>query len=271
MFNFLREIKNKYLSVNKIGKYLAYTLGEITLVVIGILIAIKIDNWNERRKEFQLMRTYAGSLILDVKDDIAGIELRRDQIKNFISRIDSLSKYVRSKKPGELSNLILFTLATTDNYRPYSWNRSTIEDLKTSGVLRFEGNETVSKKIAEYDALSHHLDEDYITDLDVLLNISRLSGRIINSNYSNINELSKLRLLSTAFPITSPELLKAFDDAKEENVLVMTDDIKVIQEFMNGYIHLRMNLIIRCDKEMVNYINMGEELIDQLNLVLQKN
>lgn len=50
MIKFFRKIRQKLLNKNKIGKYLLYAIGEIILVVIGILIALQINNWNEERK-----------------------------------------------------------------------------------------------------------------------------------------------------------------------------------------------------------------------------
>lgn len=51
MIKFFRKIRQNMLKENKAGKYLLYALGEIILVVIGILIALQINNWNENRKE----------------------------------------------------------------------------------------------------------------------------------------------------------------------------------------------------------------------------
>ena len=47
----LRQIRRKLMNENKASTYLLYALGEVFLVVIGILIAVQIDNWNEARKE----------------------------------------------------------------------------------------------------------------------------------------------------------------------------------------------------------------------------
>ena len=54
------------MSENKTGKYLKYDIGEIVLVVIGILMALQINNWNEARKE---ARTIANVLI-EIKEDL---------------------------------------------------------------------------------------------------------------------------------------------------------------------------------------------------------
>ncbi len=50
MINFFRKIRQQLLTENKFSKYFKYAIGEIFLVVIGILIALSINNWNEERK-----------------------------------------------------------------------------------------------------------------------------------------------------------------------------------------------------------------------------
>jgi len=50
MIKFFRKIRQKMLTENKFSKYLFYAAGEVILVVIGILIALQINNWNEQRK-----------------------------------------------------------------------------------------------------------------------------------------------------------------------------------------------------------------------------
>jgi len=54
---------------NKTGKYFKYAIGEIVLVVIGILIALSINNWNENRKLDDNRRDYYNQLIDDLKKD----------------------------------------------------------------------------------------------------------------------------------------------------------------------------------------------------------
>jgi len=58
MINFFRKIRQRLLTENKFSKYLLYGIGEIILVVIGILIALSINNWNEDRKNDEVRRTY---------------------------------------------------------------------------------------------------------------------------------------------------------------------------------------------------------------------
>ena len=65
MIKFFRHIRRHLLSESKFSKYLIYAIGEIILVVIGILIALQFNNWNESRKENILAKNYYKRLLSD--------------------------------------------------------------------------------------------------------------------------------------------------------------------------------------------------------------
>lgn len=62
MIKFFRKIRQQLLNENKTSKYLKYAIGEIVLVMIGILLALQVNNWNNERKEYQQLKKYAVSL-----------------------------------------------------------------------------------------------------------------------------------------------------------------------------------------------------------------
>ncbi|MGB5664992.1 DUF6090 family protein, partial [Eudoraea sp.] len=70
---------------NKTGKYFKYAIGEIILVVIGILIALQINNWNEERKERSDTIALLQNTQISVKEDIA-------QLRFQIALLEKLSK-----------------------------------------------------------------------------------------------------------------------------------------------------------------------------------
>lgn len=74
MIKFFRQIRLDLIEKNKTGKYLKYAIGEIILVVIGILIALQINNWNESRKQAKTEKEFITSLKSDLKQDRAFIE-----------------------------------------------------------------------------------------------------------------------------------------------------------------------------------------------------
>ncbi len=66
MLKFFRRIRHKLLVENKFSRYLLYAVGEIMLVVIGILIALQINNWNENQKQRHRQVDMINALILDL-------------------------------------------------------------------------------------------------------------------------------------------------------------------------------------------------------------
>lgn len=78
MLKFFRQIRKQNLTKNRISKYLFYAVGEIVLVVVGILIALQINNWNQQREEKQAVRRYLSGLIEDLTDDLAQYNRRGD-------------------------------------------------------------------------------------------------------------------------------------------------------------------------------------------------
>ena len=73
MIKFFRKIRQNLLSEGKTAKYLKYAIGEIILVVIGILIALQINNWNESIKQAIAEREFITSLKNDLIQDKAFI------------------------------------------------------------------------------------------------------------------------------------------------------------------------------------------------------
>ncbi len=71
MLRFFRQIRQRLLTDNKFSKYLLYAIGEILLVVIGILIAFQVDSWNEDRKTSHTEIQYLKRLHSDLANDTA--------------------------------------------------------------------------------------------------------------------------------------------------------------------------------------------------------
>jgi len=69
MIKFFRKIRYDLMKKNKTGKYLKYAIGEIILVVIGILIALQINNWNETSKNEREQIVFLNNLKNDLNND----------------------------------------------------------------------------------------------------------------------------------------------------------------------------------------------------------
>lgn len=73
MIKFFRKIRYNLMETGKTGKYFKYAIGEIILVVIGILIALQINNWNENRKEKESLNAIYNLVISDIESDLKTI------------------------------------------------------------------------------------------------------------------------------------------------------------------------------------------------------
>ena len=71
MLRFFRTLRQRLLTENKFSKYLLYAIGEILLVVIGILIALQVNNWNEERNRTNTEIEYLKRLRSDLANDTA--------------------------------------------------------------------------------------------------------------------------------------------------------------------------------------------------------
>ena len=94
MIKFFRKIRQNLLSEGQTGKYLKYALGEIILVVLGILIALQINIWNEQNKQVK----YVKSLFLGVKQDLLNDIEEADLYIDWFKKYDTITKNIFNNK-----------------------------------------------------------------------------------------------------------------------------------------------------------------------------
>lgn len=88
MIKFFRHIRQTMIKENRVSKYMLYAIGEIVLVVIGILIALQINNWNEGRKQDAQLNQYRSSLIGELHDDLNRLTELESEIDFYEGRIN---------------------------------------------------------------------------------------------------------------------------------------------------------------------------------------
>ncbi len=151
MIKFFRKIRYNLMSENKTGKYLKYAIGEIVLVVIGILIALSINNWNEEKKVAEVEKQYMKSLLSDLAKD------RIDLINNVdfgpipVIYNDSLFSELQ-KRPlqGREKRIYHFLLLYTNGIL-ISYHDRTISQLRNSGGFGLINKQEISDAVLDYD------------------------------------------------------------------------------------------------------------------------
>lgn len=261
MIKFFRHIRQTLIMENKTSKYFKYAIGEIVLVVIGILIALQVNNWNETRLEQKRIRQYAKSLIEDLKNDIEMLKVSQFQAREKHKAIDSLRHLVIQTPYRDLSNTDLYIIAHDIMYRPYKWNRSTINELKNSGGLRYITNDSLQKKLVAYESYSNHLDEDFEFDKTNALKADDMMVLLLNMNstfISNIVAIENDNFNGPEFNIYDTE---EYSVSKANDLKLISYDEVLIQKFVNTFILIQENYDTRAFKEMPEIMEDAQELI----------
>ncbi|NVK48578.1 MAG: hypothetical protein HWE09_02340 [Cyclobacteriaceae bacterium] len=90
MLRFFRYIRKNLVEQQKIKSYIFYAIGEIFLVVIGILIALQVNNWNEERKRVKKEKELLVELIKDLERDQASLQFQLGLADTIIASLDYL-------------------------------------------------------------------------------------------------------------------------------------------------------------------------------------
>ena len=159
MIKFFRKIRQRLLSENKFTRYLIYAVGEIILVVIGILIALQINNLNEARKD----RIEEQKILIQLKEEYQDNLQQLDQkieIRNLlIGNSNKILTFIEDDSHVNIDTLaaLLGTLGLTPTFDPIS------NDIVSSGKLRLIQNEALRKSLSSWisDVVQLKEEEDY--------------------------------------------------------------------------------------------------------------
>ncbi|MCK0178872.1 DUF6090 family protein [Flavobacteriaceae bacterium S0862] len=152
MIKFFRKIRYNLMEQNKTGKYFKYAIGEIALVMVGILLALQVNNWNEGRKakEHQLI------FILSVKEDLTTdrqnllniINIQNERYNNTQTLLKGLP-IINDVNKASLDSLMFGLFYDNPTFFP---TIGSYQSALSSGKLnQFENNEIINKIIRMYD------------------------------------------------------------------------------------------------------------------------
>ena len=226
---------------NKTGKYLKYAIGEIILVVIGILIALQINNWNETRKENILKQNYYHQILGDLKVD-------KSDAETMMSKIDSsLAIFNNYNKTFQEPDLSFYqTLQNVSNIDVLSlllqFKSTTTKSLVSSGEIKLLDSE-IRNNIISYNGKKERLVAVYATNQNSSSNIFVdlvLDGGVIIPVLQNQAELSKALNIEQRYPAIFLKL-DAYHRWKNNNEKKLSKSLKeliteidIITEIVNN-------------------------------------
>jgi hypothetical protein len=212
-----RNMRQKLATQKKLGAYLRYAIGEILLVVIGILIALQVNNWNK----YKSRKAEEYDALINLKQDFSYNKKQLDSLilkTNFFVEISLETLNHTGSKPKPKSqddfNKLLGNLATTPHYYPQN---GFLDDLINSGRLSIISNAQLRNKLSSWKPALDYIKyrEELLTDYNVdIINYVIKRGSWLNADEVS-NSFSGFKFPKSGFEMDNRKLL---NDVQFENM-----------------------------------------------------
>ncbi|TPV35355.1 tetratricopeptide repeat protein [Paucihalobacter ruber] len=217
MIKFFRKIRQNLLTEGKTGKYFKYAIGEIVLVVIGILIALQINTWNEYRKQKQVEKQVLKSLFQEIEKDKNALKQIDYKYKKDLLDISYFRKlyWKEQLSMADALDLKKFFGFVNHDVNP---NRITYDEMISTGKLYYLSNENLVNKIIDYYEL-----------IDGHIYQSRQDRIEFRANFFDVSDMKEFWL--TVYDNNNKEL--AYNFANNQNTEIYKT-MKVLTEYSHA-------------------------------------
>ena len=249
MIPFYRKIRKKLADSNQFLKYSRYAIGEIVLVVIGILIALQINNWNEEQKGRLREMTYLENIKTDLLMNIEELNNFIESRESCIASCDIVLDYYNAIIPLDLDQFNYHSLNILIWF-PFNQHDNTYRELLNSGNLATISNKSIKnglqnmqvgfKKIAFIEGEMQQDYESYLYD-------TYFSFTDLDSNLKNYEAQM------------DPENKQANIEISEEEVKVLLNNMKfkngvVLSKYNSGLLMAEYQTMIQNTRELIDLI-----------------
>lgn len=247
MIKIFRQIRQSLIEQNRMGKYFKYAIGEIALVMIGILLAVQANNWNVDRKAKLELKQSLTKLLVELNQDRNFLNGVIRQNASYISMLDSC--LIILKNPSDYSLEKFDNFFSYTNYTiSFDYSSESFDELSKQGKLKLIRNSKLPDSLVSYygnknyqgveEALANHTRDNlraYTTGFDFLNSTDDISNykasdfgikRKTLENYRN-----DVRIING---IRFKLVLHRFIELAYKEILPRTDFlIKTIEEELN--------------------------------------
>jgi Family of unknown function (DUF6090) len=202
MLNFLRKIRLKEMN----GRYFKYAIGEIVLVVVGILIALSINNWNEGRKQQRVLNNILLEIHGNLLQDTLNLQLTIEDAEQIIARLNYIEDHGSTLHIDTLANRI------SDLHWLSNWNpiNSGYNKLTATGLEISLPRELQLSLDRIYTYFNWSANQNAAEDL-TLYSLNKFRGYLIEVGFplTDINDMIRNPKDKTVFKriITDPEFI----------------------------------------------------------------
>jgi len=161
MIKFFRKIRQKLLSQNRITQYLAYAIGEIFLVVVGILIALQVNTWNEERKFNNESLKLIQEINSEFTDNGTVLNERITDLENANNYVRTVLGFINVDQDEIQKTNMDSIISKSLKYGNYNPANSSIKELISSGRLNLVRDPSLKKNLFKWLQLLEDADEDF--------------------------------------------------------------------------------------------------------------
>ena len=214
MIKFFRKIRQKLLSENKFNKYLIYAIGEIVLVVIGILIALQINTWNQSRQESNKEKAYLRNIEADLKQQLSYISIQLEHEREHDSIGQTILDRYRMEKVLRIDSTLSQQLNILTIRKTFIKADPTYQDLISTGNIRLIKDENLRNEILSY-----------------YLELERIESIMMNNNLLYVDEMFAMKIIHNVYIGRTDERLlevsnQLMQDPKQEILVLNLIDIR---------------------------------------------
>lgn len=145
-----KKLRMKASGDNRFGKYLKYAFGETVLLVIGILIALQVNNYNAERKEKKAELSYLQNLKRDLQEQIKTIDQQTAYEEKFVRSAALLDTYFNNRILPEPDSAFFHHLAVLHGRKTFIINDPTYTELIASGNITLISNQRFRDEMIRY-------------------------------------------------------------------------------------------------------------------------
>lgn len=168
MIKFLRKIRKKLLDNGDLKKYLLYAIGEIILVVVGILIALQINNWNQKRANKKLEVQYYQSMKSQLNEDIVDLLGNIYYNQELLDQFSYAKSLLTQKDKSKMDTLAKITYSMI-YYADFRRKSSIYQTLVNSGEIKHISNHKIIEALQSLEETYSYMDRIEETNREVIL------------------------------------------------------------------------------------------------------
>ena len=157
MIKLFRKIRQNLLNENKFKRYLIYAIGEIILVVIGILIAVSINNWKQSIDLKEVEQNLYGDLIQEFQNDLGEVQDKLDYNSHYLLRYNRASEIILNDPQRQLIDTLAIIATELTNFSDFKNEESAYNKLATSGKLEVITNKEILRRLQNLGLLYNYI------------------------------------------------------------------------------------------------------------------